>query len=163
MRMGEVEGTSARRASERVERIDRPPEFFVTIHREIRVGYADSRAFDDLRCQSAEAGAIVDAGLQHDESLLSRIDSAMGEYTEVHRLVTALGDYDLDARRRSRARIFNAEYGGAAQKGPDAGIHRSGDGELAVGYRQHAARNGERLPFDPDRRAIRLGRQVAAD
>src|ERR1700680_4563616 len=122
MRMGEVEGMAARRASERVERIDRSPEFFVTIHREIRVGDADACAFDDVRCQSAEAGAIVDARLEHDESLLPRIDSAMGEYTEVHRLVTALRDDDLDARRRSLARGFNAEPGGAGPKGPEAGL-----------------------------------------
>src|ERR1700682_4971036 len=139
MRMGEVEGMAARRASERVERIDRPPEFFVTIHREIRVGDADACAFDDVRCESAEAGAIVYARLEHDESLLPWVDSAMGEYTQVHRLVTALGDHDLDPRRRSLARVFNAEHGGAAQKSPDAGIHRSGDGELAVGDCQHAA------------------------
>src|SRR6266404_150489 len=139
MRIGEVEGTSALRGSERVQRIDRPPELLVTIHREIRVGDADTCAFDDVRRESPEAGAIVDARLEHDESLLSRIDSAMGEYTEVHRLVTALGDHDLDARRRSLARVINAEHGGAAQKSPDAGIHRSGNGELAVGDHQHAA------------------------
>src|ERR1700704_2261003 len=98
MRIGEVEGTAARRASERVERIDRPPEFFVTIHREIRVGDADACAFDDVRCESAEAGAIVDARLEHDESLLPRVDSAMSEYTEVHWLVAALGGHDLYAR-----------------------------------------------------------------
>src|SRR5438552_19142467 len=139
MPMGEVEGTSALSASERVQRIDRPPEFLVTIYREIRVGDADACAFDDVRRESAEAGAIVDARLEHDESLLSRIDSAMGEYTEVHWLVTALGDHDLDARCRSLARVINAEHGVAAQKSPDAGIHRSGNGELAVGDRQHAA------------------------
>src|SRR6266849_5060 len=139
MRMGEVEGTSALRASERVERIDRPPEFFVTIHREIRVGDADTCAFDDVRCESAETGAIVNARFEHDESLLSRIDSAVGEYTDVNRLVTALCDHELDARSRSLHRVFNAEHGGAAQKSPDAGIHGSGNGELAVGDRQHAA------------------------
>src|SRR5216684_5476691 len=141
MWMGEVEGTSALRVSERVERIDRPPEFFVTIHREIRVGDADTCAFDDVRCESAKAGAIVNARFEHDESLLPRIDSAVGEYADVHRLVTALGDHDLDARARSALDatcVFNTKHGGAAQKSPNAGIHRSCDRELAVGDCEHA-------------------------
>src|SRR5438132_13686309 len=112
MPMGEVEGTSALSASERVQRIDRPPEFLVTIHREIRVGDADACAFDDVRRESAEAGALVDARLEHDESLLSRSDSTMGEYTKLHSVVPALGEHYLGCSRRTHARASTDKHGG---------------------------------------------------
>ena len=44
-------------------------------------------------------GAVVDARLEHQVALLARIDARMREHAEVERLVRALGDDDLRARR----------------------------------------------------------------
>src|SRR6185312_1936063 len=74
------------RSSDRVERKDRPREFPVTIHRQIGVGDARAGAFDDVRGDRLEPGAIMDARLEHDVALARGVDAAMGEHAQIHRL-----------------------------------------------------------------------------
>src|SRR5439155_26799813 len=96
-----------------------------------------------MRRDGSKARAIVDARLEHDEALAPRVDSAMREYAEIHRFVRSLGDDDLHA-----AGVQNR---GAPEKSSDAGVHRAGDGEFAIGDDAHKARDLERLTAKLDR------------
>src|SRR5882762_11199490 len=92
VRMGPSLGSTVRQ----VERVDRPPHLGEIQLAVIGGADADSGAFDDALGQGAEAGAPMDAALQHHVALLHRVDAEGEQAIQIARLDMARDHRDLD-------------------------------------------------------------------